>query len=281
MAESVRDRRLLFWNVRRSDLTHLVIPLAGSTAADVVVLNEPPKGGETLAALKQKIDDAFFEPPAGTADRPVRFRCYSRDRTLGLEEKHRFSRMSVRRFTLGGDQLLLALVHGVDPRNYDTEARQSFAQELADDLRFASEEQQTSRAFVVGDFNMNPYDRGMNLAAGLNAMMTRKCVQRGTRGASGKHRDLFYNPMWSLFGDDTPGPAGTVWGGSARGPYGWSMFDQVLVHWSLVRRFREVRILTKAGDTSLTTAWSGRPDRDAASDHFPILVTLSERDLDD
>jgi hypothetical protein len=122
---------------------------------------------------------------------------------------------------------------------------------------------------------MNPYDRGMNLAAGLNAMMTKECVKQGVRRHLNENYDFFYNPMWSLLGDLTDGPAGTVYDTSNQGPYGWNMLDQVVIHHSIVNMFDSVRILTSAGNYSLKDD-NGRPDSKNASDHFPILLTLRE-----
>ena len=85
--------------------------------------------------------------------------------------------------------------------------------------------------------------------------------------------------MWSLFGDDSEGPAGTVYDMSSQGPYGWSMLDQVIVHHSIVDEFKSVKIMTHAGDTCLTDA-KGRPDSRKASDHLPIVVELRGKDCD-
>ena len=255
------------------------MPLAAETGADVLVVNEPPGDVDETALLQglREIAADFQEPPTGP-DR--RFRCYTRDADLDLTQMHSGSRTSVRRLRLGGEVLLMAFVHGLDVRNYSDARRQSFAERVAGELRFAASQQGTDRLVIVGDFNMNPYDPGMTLAAGLNSVMTRACAARGSRSEHDRSYEFFYNPMWNLFGDDTPGPAGTVWDGSGQGPYGWSMFDQVLIHHSLVPRFRGVRILTKAGGVTLTTP-NGRPDGHTASDHFPILVTLSEREPDE
>ena len=114
-------------------------------------------------------------------------------------------------------------------------------------------------------------DRGMNLAAGLNAMMTKSCIERGSRTHLEKEYDFYYNPMWSLLGDNTDGPAGTVYDTSNQGPYGWSMLDQVIINHSIVELFQNVRILTEAGTESLMNS-KGHPDAKNASDHFPILV---------
>ena len=85
--------------------------------------------------------------------------------------------------------------------------------------------------------------------------------------------DFYYNPMWSLFGDGSDGPAGTVYDMSNQGPYGWSMLDQVIINHSIVHGFESVRILTHAGNNCLTDA-KGRPDARKASDHLPLIIKL-------
>jgi len=150
-------------------------------------------------------------------------------------------------------------------------------QYLADEIRFVENEQGHNRSILIGDFNMNPYDRGMNLAMGLNAMMTRSCVAPGHRTFLGKTYDFFYNPMWSLFGDGADGPAGTFYNTSSQGDYGWNMLDQVIIRHSLVNVFQGVRIMTHAGKNCLIDA-KGRPDSRKASDHLPIMVALTGND---
>ena len=271
MSEFPPLSRILFWNVNNRDLTNAVCFLASSTIADVVVLNENPvPGADTLRALQENVSGDFYIPKPAIEER---FHCFCRNLQLDLSEVHSGIRNSVRRFKLGKHEALLALVHGLDFRNYDSAARDSFAQRLAQDMRFAIADKKINKLILLGDFNMNPYDSGMNLAAGLNAMMTRSCVDRKTRRHLGEDYDFYYNPMWSLFGDNTKGPAGTVYDTSNQGPYGWSMIDQVLLHHSVVPLFRDVEILTSAEDRSLMTE-NGHPDAKNFSDHFPILVTF-------
>lgn len=265
--------RIIFWNVNKKDLTSFVCAMTASTKADIVVLNENiVSSAETLQALQNKVSNKFYSPGAIPKRR---FHCFCRSRESDLSEIHSGSRTSVRKLHIGHHKTLLALVHGVDIRNYDPATRQSFAQSLAEEIRFVREQQGTNKLVILGDFNMNPYDTGMNLAAGMNAMMTRLCVERGYRKHIGEKYDFYYNPMWSLFGDNTDGPAGTVYNTSNQGPYGWSMIDQVIINHSIVGLFHHVSILTQAGTESLTDS-KGRPDADKVSDHFPILVELLE-----
>lgn len=263
--------RLLFWNVNNKDLRKAVCALADATLADAVILNENSvPSTDTLRALRASVSVDFYLPSSISEER---FQCFCRNADLDMTEVHLGCRISVRSLKLGGHRTLLVLLHGLDIRNHDDATRQSFAQSVATEIDFVKGDKGTEKVVVLGDFNMNPYDRGMNLPAGLNAMMTRACTARGTRRHTGQAYDFYYNPMWGLFGDNTKGPAGTVYDTSDLGPYGWSIVDQVVVHHSLVALFRDVEILTDAGGESLMNR-SGYPDAKTASDHFPILASF-------
>lgn len=267
--------RIVFWNVKKKELTSLVCSLTASTNADIVVLIENNISSEkTLQALRTNVSQDFYYPKV-ISESVQRFQCFCKRPELDLSETHDGSRTSVRTLQIGQHKTLLVLVHGVDIRNYDAETRQAWAQLLAEDLRFIQTEKKTNKLILLGDFNLNPFDRGMNLATGLNAMMTKACVKPGHRILFGKSYDLYYNPMWSLFGDNTDGPAGTIYDTSSQGPYGWSMLDQVIIHYSIIGLFHRVKILTEAGATPLMNK-KGHPDTDNASDHFPILVDFCE-----
>ena len=250
----------------------MVCSLAKSTDADIVVLCESTVDGScTLKRLQDDVNTAFNIPKPTSRKR---FQCFSRNPTLDFSQVHSGFRTSVHSLNLPSlPNSLLALVHGVDIQNYDTEERQSFAQSLATELKFVRNDRRTDRLIVMGDFNMNPFDRGMNLAAGLNAMMAKSCVVAGTRKHLGAEYDLYYNPMWSLLGDLSAGPPGTIYDTSRRGPYGWSMLDQVILSHSLVDILQDVQILTSTGDHSLIDG-NGRPSHKVASDHLPLMLTL-------
>jgi exonuclease III len=266
--------RIVFWNVHRKDLTDFVCAIAQSTMADIIVLNENTVNSrKTLGALKEQVSRDFYIPAVLSSSSEERFHCFCKTSSLDMSEVHSGFRTSVRRLRVGSRRILLGLVHGVDMRNYGPEERQSFAQSLAGEMRLVKDQQKTNNLVMLGDFNMNPYDKGMTLAAGLNSMMTKSCVEPGVRKHINKEYDFYYNPMWSLFGDKNAGPPGTVYDTSSQGPYGWSMLDQVLINHSIVPLFHDVQILDKAGEVSLTDG-RGRPDSKKASDHFPILVSL-------
>ena len=239
--------------------------------ANVIVLNENLiPSADMLRSLQLNVSADFYIPSSISEKR---FQCFCRSPEFDLSEVHEGSRINVRKLKIQDQNALLVLVHGVDIRNNDLETRQAFAHLLASEMEFVKTDKNTNGLLLLGDFNMNPYDRGMTLATGLNAMMTRSCASKGRRHYMGKDYDCYYNPMWGLFGDNTKGPAGTVYDASNQGPYGWNMLDQVLIHHTLVPLFHDVDILTTTGKESLMNR-EGHPDAEHASDHFPILVNF-------
>jgi len=263
--------KILFWNLNKKDLCGHVCEAAKSSSSDVVVLIESSVApAQALDALQSDVSPSFYYPLCTQG----RFQLFCRDASLNLAEIYGGNRVSLRRFSYAGTKLILGLVHVVDRWNWDEKNQLIQVSLLAAEIRDKEAQEGHRRTILIGDFNMNPFDQVMNMAAGMNAMMTAKCVERGSRTLQDNKYTYFYNPMWSLFGDRTPGPSGTYYHtSSSNGLYGWNMLDQVLFRPSAILWFQDVQILTKAGDKLLHTK-SGRPDKNAASDHFPLLLTL-------
>ena len=106
--------------------------------------------------------------------------------------------------------------------------------ELARDIADA-EDRHDTRTLVVGDLNANPFEASLAGAGGLHAVSCREVARREERTIRGRPYRLFYNPMWGVFGDRTPGPPGTYYrsaGGAVN--YYWNVYDQVLLRPALM-----------------------------------------------
>lgn len=124
--------------------------------------------------------------------------------------------------------------------------------------------------------SMNPFEPGMVAAAGLNCVPPRRLAERGVRTVQGREYRLFYNPMWSHFGDAARDTAGSYFYSRAEHvSYGWHIFDQVLIRPELAQHFdpRKVEIVAGVCGNSLVHA-DGRPDGVACSDHLPVVFEL-------
>lgn len=266
--------RILFWNVNRKELSSTISKIAGSTNADVIVLCEPNDQPDlTLQALQQEVCKGFISPYSNSTSR---FRCFIRSKSLDLTELHKGRRSSYTKLHIGGPtNFILGLIHGPDLRNYDLDSRHSFAERLGEEVRFVISEKRNDKMILLGDFNMNPYDRAMNLASGYNAMSTKACTNAKKRMHLEDKYDFYYNPMWGLLGDSSAGPAGTVFDTSNQGQYGWSTFDQVLFHHSTLEYYDQVKIISETETINLANS-KGHPNSNEYSDHFPILISLRE-----
>lgn len=263
--------KILFWNVGRKSLDELVCSLVEATSADAVVLIESGStAADLLASLRRSVSTDFSVPESTHG----RFFLATRNANLDLSETYYSDRLSIRRLVVRDQSLSLGLVHLVDKRNWDASPQLAEAILVANNVRRRERHVRHRRTIVMGDFNLNPFDEAMNIAHGFNAMSTRKCVAARKRKVNHRRFPYFYNPMWSLFGDQSVGPAGTYYHSSpSKGIHGWNMLDQVLVRPDALDYFEDVKIVDSAGSHSLKTD-AERPRRTFASDHFPLLLTV-------
>ena len=187
--------KILFWNLNRRDLRVLLCEAAQACSADVVVLIECGEtSADTLATLKSNLSPDFHQP-SSTAGR---FQRFCRDASLHLNEFYGGDRVSLRRLLYKGAEFILGLVHVVDRLNWDPMNQSTQVTLLARDLQQYEQERGHSRTILIGDFNMNPFDQAMTMAAGMNAMTTKKCVMRGS--------SYFARPRIRLFLQSDVGP---------------------------------------------------------------------------
>ena len=184
----------------------------------------------------------------------------------------------------GGIEIVLVVAHLASPMYKKRPDNQSRFVGIAQAIREAEKAVGHDRTVVIGDLNVNPYDDAMLDVRGLNALADRRTVQRKNPRRFGKQRveefRLFFNPMWSHFGDATE-PAGTYYYDQSNSEVDplWNIFDQVLLRPSLLDRFRSknLKILTTDGLDSFVRDDDGRPKGEVYSDHLPIWFQLDLR----
>jgi hypothetical protein len=229
---------------------------------------------ELIAALNRATGNRYVKPFSQSRRITILTRLQESAIKAVFDDESR--RMTIRRLMIGDRiDVLLAAVHFQSRVNW-TEDDQGFeSTNLARDLVKVEDDFGYRRTILVGDLNMNPFDKGMVAAHGLHAVMTRQIADKETRTVSGKEYPFFYNPMWGHFGDRTHGPAGThYYDGGQPVTYFWNMYDQVLLRPELAESLEELQILDGDGVASFLSK-SGRPDNAVASDHLPVMFRLN------
>lgn len=128
---------------------------------------------------------------------------------------------------------------------------------------------------VIGDFNLNPFEDAMVGADGFNAVMDARHLERAARTIKGASWSSFYNPMWSLLGDKSPGAPGShYYASSDIISYYWNMFDQIIFREPLLKYFSGdcIRLIDAVGPCSIL---NGSKLNITIADHLPLSVSLA------
>lgn len=269
---------ILFWNLGGNLATLPRLRLAGTFGVDIFLLAEAPDDlSRALVDLNAAGIGRYRE--AGVVRAKVRCLTWLPDANFAPRFTWPGRGMTVwalKAAKLTPAEVSLAVLHLPSKMGGETDATQAVnASQVAADLAAYEDETCKHRnTVVVGDFNMNPYDPGMTMVRGFQAVMTRHLAERKRdRKQGGKSYRGFYNPMWGLFGDRTPGPAGSHFWPKSRTGNPWSMLDQVLVRKGVIDRLTGPEILAADGVQSLVAA-DRAPSKEHLSDHLPILFSL-------
>ena len=179
--------------------------LAQSHEIDLIVLAECAIPVATMLRALNQIGDYHYISGLGGCERIDIYSSFSSGFfTTELEE----DMVTIRRLKLPKRRgIILAAAH-LSSKLYRSEDSQIFeGAELARAIIKVEDKIGHSRTVLVGDLNMNPFEAGVTAAGGLHATMSRQIAQRGTRIVRGKSHTFFYNPMWSLLGDESQGAA--------------------------------------------------------------------------
>jgi hypothetical protein len=262
----------LFWNIGKRPLQEQVARLVAEHGVDVLMLAECEIPPTALIAEINRHGEPFCFPFSAASKVQVFTRFAESALTPVYDDPA--LRLTIRQLIVEErTDLLLAVVHFHSRLNWTEEDQLIEVSNLARDIVERENERGHRRTVLVGDFNMNPFDKGVVAANGLHAVMTRDIARRGEREVAARRYPFFYNPMWGCFGDRTVGPPGSHYFVGKHVSYFWHIYDQVMLRPALMDSLREIKILEGEGHTSLLSS-QGHPNSAVGSDHLPILFRL-------
>ena len=264
----------LFWNTNRKPLQNEIRTLVQAHQVDLVILSEVAASPVSLLQDLNSGATSDFHFAAGLCDRIRIFTRFSSDFLIATHESER---ISIRRLRLPARLEILVVAVNLSSKLYQSEDSQAFeCLEIARTITEQEEKVGHERTLIVGDLNMNPFEKGLVSANGLNAVMSRQIASRRTRVVASREYRFFFNPMWAHFGDRADRPPGTYYyDRSEHVNYYWNILDQVIVRPDLMDRCdgESIKVLTKVGERSLLLD-DGRPNNRDFSDHLPLLFEI-------
>ena len=274
-AEPTAPVTFLFWNIHKKMILDTVVQLAHNEAVDVLILAESIiSTAEMVAALSSSQARHYYYAGAGVSDH---IQVYTRFPTRLCRPIWDEGGLSAYGLSPPVGQDIVFIAAHLSSKLHQTDDEQALAcSRLREFIDRVEQEQGHHRTVLIGDLNMDPFESGLTGSEGLHAIMDRQIAGRNIRRVKGLNRHFFYNPMWSLLGDLSPGPPGTYYyPGSGIVELFWHTFDQVLLRPELIYSFRPetLRVIDKSQQLRLVTA-KGRPDKNHGADHLPISLTL-------
>ena len=264
----------LFWNVNARPRMDLIRELVHFHAIDILMLAECKELDDDILNNLNASQDIFKKPRLTNSKFCKIFYRASQYSLETLESWPRYPFYKLK--SPVGNSVLLVVSHLPSKRYSNDDNQASHCAVIADHIKKRESTLGHTRTLVVGDLNMNPFEKGMIDANGFHAVSTRDIADTRSRIVQGQKYEFFFNPMWRFFGDASPGPPGSYYyPDSGYISYFWHIFDQVLLRPALLPFFKDnsLRILTKVGSISLLK--NNIPDRNVGSDHLPILFSLN------
>ena len=267
--------KFLFWNVNRRALDDLVVDLASEHNVDLVMLAEYAGDPFVLLDLLNRDNGFGFYSVPTLSDTIRLFVRFSPDYARAVFDS---PRITIHSFSLPARvDFILAVVHMPSKLFWSDDSQMLECTRLSNIIRRIEVEVGHDRTILVGDLNMNPFEKGIIGAAGLNAAMTRRTAAKGARTVQAEAYPFFYNPMWNGFGDDNNEVCGTYYHDSGQHVnYYWNLFDQVLFRPALLEWLpeRPAKIVTQTSTGSLLSE-AGAPSTTVGSDHLPLVFSVN------
>jgi len=263
----------LFWNLGKQDLKSEVSALCDELEVDVLILAECsiPSSDVVAALNKGSLGGyAHLYDPAPKS----KFKWFTRFPITRLQRVLDGGGLSlVTVELLGGLKVLIGAVHLVSKVNADDDEQFYEASIAAEVIRSTEVKIGIDSTLIIGDFNMNPFDKGMAAVSGFNAVMDRAIAKRVKVTYKKKESYIFYNPMWNYLGDDSVGPPGTHYYSRRLIRYYWNMYDQVLLRPALLDFVRDGDIKIVGESMGAPLAGSGKKWL-CKSDHLPVYARI-------
>lgn len=272
----------LFWNIGKGRKSTAwpadeLRSLVSEYAVDLLILAEKPADKDACDLMASARGTDCVEWPI----RKARLSVIMLDGLATLEGNVReHANYCIQPLTLASHTdapLTIAVAH-LRSKRPDAAAPGRMAKYLMDDLRNLEEGLGHHRSLVVGDLNMDPFDRDVCEHGAMHATMERAKAARRPEGRTcgGRFERFLYNPMWRLMGgtDVERRVLGSCrFDSSDVLEYYWHTYDQVLVRPALLDWLddRNVHLITEANGHSLVN----QNRRPSVSDHLPLVFGLN------
>lgn len=282
-------KKFLFWNVNKKNFSDLIVELVKELSIDVIILAEVLQESSSNASGKNAINLPELKTILNNETGKQYFSRFRSGQKIvlidSLENGQNVStdedkRLSSCKYNINNEEILVVGVHLRDRYTHDL----SDLFDLAGQHREFIDSYKIDKVIAIGDFNMNPYEKGIMGATGFNAIFSKEeIIYNPQRKFGYKNKSFYYNASWDAY--KLSSPQGTYYysdNNSSLNPY-WNLLDQVLFSSSMMDAYisNSFKIITEiSGEellkdvTSRTTKIKKKVIDNNYSDHLPIVFEV-------
>ena len=264
---------IAFWNTHNNDNIDLALEeFMLENHIDIMALCEYSGNATQLSMAPLLIRKGYKVAPriAGNENMPILYSTESVSHKSIITDEERYS---IHEFMIREYEFIFCFVHLPSKLFGDNELQCDInARLIVSDIQEQEQREGHKRTVIIGDFNLDPYEKTILWADAFHAYPDVTDVKR--RKIQNTFFDSFYNPSWNLYGDKESPPGTYYYRRPGISPQ-WHIFDQVLMRHEVVPFFdkESLRIVTSTTNHSFADE-NGRPNKEQYSDHFPIIFSI-------
>ncbi|EOU1107248.1 hypothetical protein AB8J26_001548 [Clostridium perfringens] len=263
----------LFWNTNKNKVNNILKDIIIENKCDIIALAEYEDAILSLIASLDKANIHMYTLPSMGCNRIVILSKF-KEKDINYHAHTSYYRI----LQVPHDNVknhLIALVHLPSKLNANVSDIDGIICGLISELEKSENKLKTKNSIIAGDFNINPFESPMIAAKSAHALSSREITKRKKRIVYNNEYNMFYNPMWNLFGDNDGVPGTYYYSSSNQEVYFWNIFDQVIIRPDLIENFdnSSLKILTKTKVYNLLNK-NNKPKKDI-SDHLPIFFKIN------
>lgn len=271
--------RVMFWNINKNNLYDEIKNLVELYNINLLVIIECGEHEGSILKNLQSYNSDFRLIPSIIFNKAKIFTSLN---DLEIKETYGHGRYGIYNLEIENfENLLMGIVHFPSKVNWgNSDDHTGLCSSLREDVELKEIEVQHERTFILGDFNMNPFEIGLISANGLNNTNSKEIAYLGQREVLSKPFKFFYNPMWNFFGEFSKGnvPGSHYFDTHKYVNLHWNIYDQILLRPELLDYFHEIHleILWEInGKSLLKNINSTTRVNKKISDHLPIKFNIN------